>query len=147
MTHSFPTRRSSDLKIGHAVLRRGRASAEKDGGDEEADHFHREDSAVGGSGEMAVRAGLAHGERDQKGDRADRRDIPAEERFMPPLLQQQRDIFGGAAEDRRGDGMAEPDTQRAHSGRRSEEHTSELQSLMRISYAVFWLKKKNNTKK
>src|SRR3546814_3199930 len=28
---------------------------------------------------------------------------------------------------------------------RSEEHTSELQSLMRISYAVFCLKKKNNT--
>src|SRR3546814_5213990 len=31
---------------------------------------------------------------------------------------------------------------RIHS--RSEEHTSELQSLMRISYAVFCLKKKNN---
>src|SRR3546814_4917026 len=33
-----------------------------------------------------------------------------------------------------------------HTGRRqdrSEEHTSELQSLMRISYAVFCLKKKN----
>src|SRR3546814_6080843 len=28
---------------------------------------------------------------------------------------------------------------------RSEEHTSELQSLMRISYAVFCLKKKNYT--
>src|SRR3546814_1767689 len=28
---------------------------------------------------------------------------------------------------------------------RSEEHTSELQSLMRISYAVFCLKKKQNT--
>src|SRR3546814_7379285 len=28
-------------------------------------------------------------------------------------------------------------------GPRSEEHTSELQSLMRISYAVFCLKKKN----
>src|SRR3546814_2457381 len=28
---------------------------------------------------------------------------------------------------------------------RSEEHTSELQSLMRISYAVFCLKKKNST--
>src|SRR3546814_3005726 len=28
---------------------------------------------------------------------------------------------------------------------RSEEHTSELQSLMRISYAVFCLKKKNNS--
>src|SRR3546814_7668421 len=30
---------------------------------------------------------------------------------------------------------------------RSEEHTSELQSLMRISYAVFCLKKKTNTAK
>src|SRR3546814_7191597 len=30
--------------------------------------------------------------------------------------------------------------------RRSEEHTSELQSLMRISYAVFCLKNKNNKK-
>src|SRR3546814_9271683 len=29
---------------------------------------------------------------------------------------------------------------------RSEEHTSELQSLMRISYAVFCLKKKNTYK-
>src|SRR3546814_5448178 len=29
--------------------------------------------------------------------------------------------------------------------RRSEEHTSELQSLMRISYAVFCLTKKNKT--
>src|SRR3546814_8403314 len=39
--------------------------------------------------------------------------------------------------DRGGDRLAER--------RRSEEHTSELQSLMRISYAVFCLKKKNNT--
>src|SRR3546814_9230338 len=32
--------------------------------------------------------------------------------------------------------------------RRSEEHTTELQSLMRSSYAVFWLKKKTqNTKR
>src|SRR3546814_4162638 len=31
-------------------------------------------------------------------------------------------------------------------GNRSEEHTSELQSLMRISYAVFCLKKKKNQK-
>src|SRR3546814_1657287 len=31
-------------------------------------------------------------------------------------------------------------------GQRSEEHTSELQSLMRISYAVFCLKKKTNNK-
>src|SRR3546814_5351739 len=33
-----------------------------------------------------------------------------------------------------------------HADNRSEEHTSELQSLMRISYAVFCLKKKNNEK-
>src|SRR3546814_2607079 len=33
-----------------------------------------------------------------------------------------------------------------HGFNRSEEHTSELQSLMRISYAVFCLKKKKNTK-
>src|SRR3546814_4399457 len=32
-------------------------------------------------------------------------------------------------------------------GRRSEEHTSELQSLMRISYAVFCLKKKKKKTK
>src|SRR3546814_4595059 len=34
--------------------------------------------------------------------------------------------------------------QRRTQGGRSEEHTSELQSLMRISYAVFCLQKKNN---
>src|SRR3546814_10071686 len=34
---------------------------------------------------------------------------------------------------------------RARTSGRSEEHTSELQSLMRISYAVFCLKKKTNT--
>src|SRR3546814_2680465 len=34
----------------------------------------------------------------------------------------------------------------AKTARRSEEHTSELQSLMRISYAVFCLKKKKTTK-
>src|SRR3546814_3391602 len=46
-----------------------------------------------------------------------------------------------SAEDRgqgaRGRRIARPDV-------RSEEHTSELQSLMRISYAVFCLKKKKN---
>src|SRR3546814_9509729 len=35
---------------------------------------------------------------------------------------------------------------RRHRRTRSEEHTSELQSLMRISYAVFCLKKKKKTK-
>src|SRR3546814_2547889 len=44
-----------------------------------------------------------------------------------------------------------PERSRARAGckrwSRSEEHTSELQSLMRISYAVFCLKKKKNYKK
>src|SRR3546814_10558322 len=35
---------------------------------------------------------------------------------------------------------------KSHAAARSEEHTSELQSLMRISYAVFCLKKKKNIK-
>src|SRR3546814_2093835 len=39
------------------------------------------------------------------------------------------------------DGELEPLAERVHD-RRSDEHTSELQSLMRISYAVFCLKKK-----
>src|SRR3546814_9566354 len=40
-----------------------------------------------------------------------------------------------------------PGRQRAADARiRSEEHTSELQSLMRISYAVFCLKKKTDSK-
>src|SRR3546814_4962400 len=46
--------------------------------------------------------------------------------------------------------QCEVDTQggeRRSARARSEEHTSELQSLMRISYAVFCLTKKNNTNK
>src|SRR3546814_1526596 len=43
----------------------------------------------------------------------------------------------------RGDGA----TVRRSTYRRSEEHTSELQSLMRISYAVFCLKKKIRLKR
>src|SRR3546814_5957672 len=42
-------------------------------------------------------------------------------------------------------GNAQPCAARQSGAERSEEHTSELQSLMRISYAVFCLKKKNNT--
>src|SRR3546814_8111576 len=44
-----------------------------------------------------------------------------------------------AVDRRRGAGDAHVEV----AGHRSEEHTSELQSLMRISYAVFCLKKKN----
>src|SRR3546814_10798410 len=43
-------------------------------------------------------------------------------------------------------GEASPKAAMATAMARSEEHTSELQSLMRISHAVFCLKKKKNTK-
>src|SRR3546814_8875173 len=42
-------------------------------------------------------------------------------------------------------GMDEHTAASEHQPARSEEHTSELQSLMRISYAVFCLKKKKKT--
>src|SRR3546814_8833498 len=45
------------------------------------------------------------------------------------------------------DGSAAPETPQHFSNGRSEEHTSELQSLMRISYAVFCLKKKKQQKR
>src|SRR3546814_9820749 len=55
------------------------------------------------------------------------------------------DCFGSADADR---GFFEPfQAAGGQFGMRSEEHTSELQSLMRISYAVFCLKKKKNKTK
>src|SRR3546814_6102069 len=57
---------------------------------------------------------------------------------LPPLFQQTRSVVR-----RRILELGEPGiVVRDADGERSEEHTSELQSLMRISYAVFCLKKK-----
>src|SRR3546814_8596932 len=64
------------------------------------------------------------------------------------LAGDKRLIHGGAAlHDLAVDGqaLARPDAHQI--SLRSEEHTSELQSLMRISYAVFCLKKKQTQKK
>src|SRR3546814_5008251 len=46
-----------------------------------------------------------------------------------------------------GDTVLEIGAGSGYAAARSEEHTSELQSLMRISYAVFCLKKKKTTDK
>src|SRR3546814_2076856 len=59
-----------------------------------------------------------------------------------PALPRRRAQRGGAH--RSGDTRERRDVVRPARPPRSEEHTSELQSLMRISYAVFCLKKKNN---
>src|SRR3546814_8365184 len=49
------------------------------------------------------------------------------------------------ADQRAGDDVRQAEARLLHVHRRSDEHTSELQSLMRISYAVFCLKKKTHT--
>src|SRR3546814_2178076 len=63
-------------------------------------------------------------------------------RRVDALGRGRRDLRSGRA------GWGRQDDDDAASDRdRSEEHTSELQSLMRISYAVFCLKKKNKKQK
>src|SRR3546814_1858281 len=74
---------------------------------------------------------------------------PGQHHVAMPRIDQRRDPLDhragrhrsavAAAEGDRAEGAA---MVAAPSARRSEEHTSELQSLMRISYAVFCLKKK-----
>src|SRR3546814_5551258 len=64
-----------------------------------------------------------------------------------PAAQERRGAAGAAgavSRPRAAGGVGRPGRHRVLAGR-SEEHTSELQSLMRISYAVFCLKKKNIT--
>src|SRR3546814_2986146 len=51
--------------------------------------------------------------------------------------------YGPAGDQARMNAILRREMLAAAKERRSEEHTSELQSLMRISYAVFCLKKKN----
>src|SRR3546814_2980654 len=69
-----------------------------------------------------------------------------------PLVTPTQDMVIGAfyltslMDGEKGEGRAFGDVESiraAYEAGRSEEHTSELQSLMRISYAVFSLKKKN----
>src|SRR3546814_4828560 len=67
--------------------------------------------------------------------------VQARHRHRPDLLPPSWSQRSGRAERHSAVDVSE-DRQAAHHSR-SEEHTSELQSLMRISYAVFCLKKKN----
>src|SRR3546814_7769294 len=77
----------------------------------------------------------------------DRRQVTAR-----PIQVRLHDLQREAGGDRRIEGIAaaledgHADRRGDPVGRRSEEHTSELQSLMRISYAVFCLKKKKTEK-
>src|SRR3546814_4507560 len=78
--------------------------------------------------------------------REQRHDEGGEHPEPPPVPPRQRLVEAPGEEDEEGgvDGGEEPETVASVRCVRSEEHTSELQSLMRISYAVFCLKTKKN---
>src|SRR3546814_8096760 len=103
MTHSSPTRRSSDLRNAGGI-------------DDHATLFAKRFGVMNARSELRQ-----HVETAEQIDRDDLREV------------RQRQCLAIAADHlaRRAD--------------RSEEHTSELQSLMRKSYAVFCLKKKKTT--
>src|SRR3546814_8068973 len=118
---------SSDLEAGATQAQRapgqGQAEARQRGGPQagslrprhRGDRRHRERARRGGEG-----LGLD--------GQADPEAAQARLQRKLPRLPQLRTAIGGSA---------------SPQAPRSEEHTSELQSLMRISYAVFCLKKKN----
>src|SRR3546814_2012284 len=73
-------------------------------------------------------------EADDRGERAEIDDVPAR--------QHDRCARHIAVEFQEGDDRSREGDRTDRDAKRSEEHTSELQSLMRISYAVFCLQKK-----
>src|SRR3546814_9560706 len=110
MTHSFPTRRSSDLAPTSKPS--ARPLVEKGAPDAGDRSFSR---------------------------RLDNQDPCPDRRSRPPLCP-----YADGGQCQRCEGCT--GTARTRRTDRSEEHTSELQSLMRISYAVFCLKKKQKNK-
>src|SRR3546814_4116445 len=123
MTHSFPTRRSSDLAFGDSV------------------RFEKEEFAITAS--IGIARAPEHGNRPQtlihSADAAmydsKRRIRNGWQVFTPALAQTQQDRLRVETHLRRA-----TDNNEFHLVyQRSEEHTSELQSLMRNSYAVFCL--------
>src|SRR3546814_9928590 len=110
--------------FGNTADDRGAVRAGDDGGDTLAGCHAR-------AGFRPVAADLARSDLDRGGcDRVGR---------VPRRLLVQPRRAGGWGADRKIQRLSQP---RNRIERRSEEHTSELQSLMRISYAVFCLKKK-----
>src|SRR3546814_7973422 len=110
MTHSFPTRRSADLRGGRHGHRLSAADRERSEQHRDADQDRKERAK-------------AHA-------RSYGRDAAVVQRPILPLARRLKLTPLSL-------------TASLHwREERSEEHTSELQSLMRISYAVFCLKKK-----
>src|SRR3546814_2638659 len=103
------------------------------------------DEAGGGDDEDADRADA------RKLIEAPRRNLESARPFAETLWRDQDQERADRADPGRGCDQVQYVTDPMHGPRsalgRSEEHTSELQSLMRISYAVFCLKKKIHNKK
>src|SRR3546814_4760635 len=103
------------------------------------------DAARGGEGRHPLPGGglLSARGRSGRGPAAERPSQPLPDQGRGWLLQRQ-----GRQRDtgERRLALPRPAARRRPGEGRSEEHTSELQSLMRISYAVFCLKKKNNNR-
>src|SRR3546814_7893118 len=78
---------------------------------------------------------------------ADRDAVGAQPQGRPDKIGERSDPVLGAHRDQIGGGALQFARIFDQDDARSEEHTSELQSLMRISYAVFCLKKKQTTEK
>src|SRR3546814_7116299 len=131
MPHSFPTRRPSD-----------RAKAARQKAQSARREQRRSRSPV--LPPAARHGGQRRGRREQQARRMKRlwQRQPGAERGCEQQEQRQREAM-----DQAGEGQADSHHVEQPPAGRSEEHTSELQSLIRISYAVFCLtKKKQNTK-
>src|SRR3546814_7271354 len=117
MTHSFPTRRSSDLPV-------------------DASKFN-DDSAVNGAGAIAYTTGKVTVVDFQAASATITGALSGSAATFTSSVTANSFVGNGAA-------LTDLNASNVNSGLlgRSEEHTSELQSLMRISYAVFCLKKK-----
>src|SRR3546814_7863781 len=112
MTHSFPTRRSSDLWDNLSPAARAERSSSK----------RLEFEQMSLTQQSALKARIA--------ERRARAGLDELDQYCAWLRSIPADEFVARSLDRK----------------RSEEHTSELQSLMRISYAVLCLKKTTHTK-
>src|SRR3546814_9930820 len=129
MTDSFPTRRASELGIWNRwAYPKAGAAASGDSTTRLVAQFH-------GWLRMTCRRTFGHRFAHKR----------ARSMLLPKLSASSKLLIGSAPS--RSSAFEQMETSVVMSAFRSEEHTSELQSLMRISYAVFCLKKKtiNNT--
>src|SRR3546814_8139017 len=132
MAPSFPTRRSSDLgghEIGRYVKAKREAAVPHCCGD-----LPRRPASAAADVDHPLAGGIAGLGKKRLADRLDHALEPVE-LGQPACARVAGPIVRG-----------QPALIPAGFGHRSEEHTSELQSLMRISYAVFCLKKKKKHK-